>query len=403
MNACLQARPHGPRPLRHFPVWTLAWALLPIFEAAAADPRVKGDDRKAAEWVLAKGGEVTISSRDKEVKLKTGQSLPPDAFQLVAVSLKNDAVATNKNPEDLSTLLGPKPVTAAELTVLAGLPKLERVYVQKVTASPEFFDTLKTLPKLRSLEWLGDNTMQDAHMVRFKELPPLGDLRLEMNESLTRAGMEVIVAAQPGLTSLNLKHGEYKDDVVPLLLKLRRLQVLEIPWTHITPGAISTLAALPDLQSLTLSGEQCTSGIDWSKFTKLTSMRLLFDEQVPIEETGLAHLAGCRKLELLQVEGDAAFSLAGMKTIGGLRSLRTLIFYTMTVPDGCWSYLTAMPKLESFKVSGVNPFTDRDLMTLAACRPLKKVIADKSAVTPGGVDAFRKKRSDVEVDASAAK
>lgn len=360
--------------------------------------RVKGDDRKAAGWVLSKGGNVTLLSRDKEVEVGAGQALPQDSFQIKRVFLQNTTAPKSTDPNDLAALVGPKLITAEELAVLAGLAKVENVFVQGVAAAPGFFDTLKTLPKLRDLHWLGDATMTDEHLKRFQELPPLEGIRFESNTTLTAAGLANLAATQPGLVSLNLKLGGYKDDAVPQLLKFRRLKTLDIAWTNVGLAATQSLAALPDLEFLSLSSGQLSAAMDWTKFGKLTQVRILFDEEIKISDSGLEGLATCRKLETLNVEGEADLTLVQMRAIGSLRSVRRLIFYSVTVPDGSWAHLAAMPKLETLKVVGVQPFTDRDLMGFADARSLKTLDLQGTLVTDAGVAAFRKKRGDVSVN-----
>ena|GEM_PF-1231320 len=229
-------------------------------------------DRRAAEWVLARGGSVVVAPA---LVVKSASDLPT-AFELVGATVPVPAPGTDFEPlrdadrlADTFTTLGPGFDDAA-LRAVAAFPfaaKLRALALNQSSVSDAGLAELKRMPGLTAVQVLGGGTTGTGLAV-CKELPNLtavllpktatGDAALEPLRGLklarldlsdtrvTNAGLDA-VAAVPALTTLNLSGTAITDAGLEKLAGLKALTALDVRNTRATgPGARALFEALPD-------------------------------------------------------------------------------------------------------------------------------------------------------------
>jgi serine/threonine protein kinase/Leucine-rich repeat (LRR) protein len=173
----------------------------PVVVATPVDP-----DRRAAEWVLSKGGYVRLASQeDANAEIR---KLPDGNIQVRTVVLERGQQGKSA---DL--------VTNADLENLTSLRSLQVVGLSGQTSiTDEAIITLSTIPSLHSL-YLGGTKISDSGLVHVK----------------------------PGLYLLELFHTEISDDGLLHLYGQKKLNLLIVAGTSVTASGVAALQkALPN-------------------------------------------------------------------------------------------------------------------------------------------------------------
>jgi serine/threonine protein kinase/Leucine-rich repeat (LRR) protein len=219
--------------------------------APKSTPVVADPDRKAAEFILSRGGTVYVNGRE----IRAVADLPRERFNLSIVSLHNTAV------------------TDAGLAHLKELKGLTYLFLTNTPVTDAGLEHLKELKGLTVLD-LNDTKVTDTGLAHLKELKALGHLGLD-NTAVTDAG---------------LAH----------LKELKALTRLDLNNTPVTDAGLTHLKELKALARLDLNGTKMTdTGLEHLKdCTGLTSLGL---NDTKVTDAGLAHLKELKALTNLNV------------------------------------------------------------------------------------------------------
>lgn len=163
-------------------------------------------------------------------------------------------------------------ISEVGLEQLAGLDKLEELYLAKTLVGDDALATMSQFPKLKKLR-VSQCQFENAGLAHLTRVTTLEDLDLSENNQINDAGM-------PHLSSLK---------------KLKRLNL----WrTYVGDPGVEHLAGLTDMEWLNLDNSQ-------------------------ISDECLKHLSGMNKLTFLHL-GSTLVSDAGLPALAGLTSLKDL-------------------------------------------------------------------------------
>lgn len=200
------------------------------------DAAMSDTERRAAEWVLSKGGTLKIDVAGNEREVKALAELPEQPFRVDSVHLQRCVKVTDgdlKNLEALERLrsidLGYTQVTDAGLSHLRGVSQLQQLAMTGTTVTGA---GLRQLPA-RSLTVLG-----------LAKCPMIDDAAM------------AVVAGQNDLQILQISDTRVGDAGLVHLkgLNLRGLDMANLPG--VTDGGLEVLRHFRDLRSLVLSGNQ---------------------------------------------------------------------------------------------------------------------------------------------------
>jgi hypothetical protein len=365
-----------------------------------------GDDRKAAEWVLSVGGSVRVFGINKN--LTDPSELPRGRFELEGVYLEFTSTNRPKGPID-------------NLLPLAGLKGLRQLTIEVVPLTEVHFEVLPSIPELTglSLERTGATDALFAHLagtnLRLFDIttePAItgeGIGVLAAAKSLERVNFAGIRPSEEGLrqigtletlTTLSLSGSVQllRDEHLPLLVGLKRLNNLVLRRTAITaeglagmkswsdlpelgfdihPGnAASEVAVLakafPKLEKLSFEGE---STWDYSAddiralagFARLKSVSA--NGGAKIDDEALNGFMSLPKLERLSFQSCSNLTDAGLETVAQHKSLRTLILENLPrITDAGLDHLTGLKSLINLNLPRCSTLTDAAIAAFQKAR-----------------------------------
>ncbi|MCB1276254.1 serine/threonine-protein kinase [Prosthecobacter sp.] len=380
---------------------------------ASALPKKKfppGDDRKAAEWVLSVGGSVRIYGINKSIT--DVADLPRGRFELEGVYLEFTSTNQPKGPID-------------NLLPLAGLKGLRQLTIEVVPLTEVHWEVLSSLPALGGL-WLESTGVTDAlfaHLAGAK----LRFLEIRFEPAITGEGIEALAAAKSlekvsftatrpseeglrqigkleTLTTLSL-HGSLnllRDEHLPLLAGLKRLDNLAVRRTALTAEGLAGMKSWSDLPELGFDIRAGNGGAEVAVLAKAFP-----------------------KVEKFSFEGESTwnYNADDVRALAGFPRLKSLNASNSQIDDEALGGLLALPKLEGLRISNCAKVTDAALATFGKHKGLTTLsfetmpnITDaglthliglksltrlelKSCpkITPAAIAAFKKERPDVTV------
>jgi serine/threonine protein kinase/WD40 repeat protein/formylglycine-generating enzyme required for sulfatase activity len=340
--------------------------------ASASDPIDFAAERKAAEWALAKGGDLRLESESgQHIGLIDGK-LPSDGFVIANV----DLVGKSLVDEDLKTLSQCRRLRGLNLEFndlltdkgIAHLSSLSRLkYLSLSTFNGQLTDeSAKHLNRITSLEHL----LLSGHKFTDTTLSSLSNLtRLKridvVSEGFTDIGLKAIAGIAPQLNSIHLNS---------IHLNSQELRTL---------ASISTLTELNDLG---VSGNQLTA-------------------------SGVSVLKTLPHLESIQWVSPTTDDSLGL--LNGVTSIRKLVIFSNNIGDPLISQngyksLLVLPRLEDLELLGVSNKemergspNDSVLLQFATIPSLKRLslrfAAESRNYSSTGIVEFRKLRPDVNL------
>lgn len=361
-------------------------ATTPAAPAPAASipdvPKVRGDDRKAAEWILANWSDYRIFS--ETTMIKSREDIPKGKFALTSLSI-DGRFYTGKAPlnhavlmENLGGLSGVKTITFGnfpdlkdeDLAFLGTLPALEELKLSKLSCTDSFLAYLKDLRNLRVLD-----------MSEFKNLTGTGFSHLKGISSLDRitnwkGGMtDEGVAATSKLGSIRhldcQSSPRVTDACIPDLRLMGKLTTLFIAATGITPEGFG---GVPMPKIISLGG----NALGRSSLSELApKLALIFPNT---EWFYLTYNASTPE--------DLA-ALSHFKKLKGLNNAGT-------IKDEALPGLLELRELEAFRMY-YTEMTPALWQTLAKLKKLKVVYHGNKVPDANALAAFKKERPDVKV------
>ena len=371
---------------------------------------VKGDDRKAAEWVFSVGGTVEVwENQFTSRKISTLGDLPPGKLALRRVSLDNNNGSI-------------KPVTDTDLSVLAGLERLEIVQLQSLNITSAAFGVFQTCPQINQfiLQYnsLGDDLWPYLSGLKqlkqlsqgYDKLPVQGlgisKLNRETLDNLFLGNAKIVDAALAeigtftGMTRLDLDACEITDAGMPALSGLKKLISINVRGTNVTATGLAALkgaplislgygismadfteqlprvaALFPKIERLILPREVNPTPEDWKKVAQAMPRvtRMSFNSW-KFSDTA------CEGLELLPELEELDLAYAPLTNAGVVSLARVKKLDWLSIPDA--------------------KITDAALETLAGMKKLKALRLPKPAngLTAEGIAKFKKQRPDVKLN-----
>ncbi len=372
-------------------------------------PKSKGDDRKAAEWVLSVGGGVEIwESSSASRVITTLADLPTGKLSLRVVRLDNIKG-------------GIQPVSDADLLVLAGLERLERVVWVKLPITPAAFDVLSTCPQLADIQLqynrLGDELWTHLAGVgklkkfwqNYDGLPVqgIGISRLGREvESLNLSSTAVVDAALveiggfAGMKQLYLAETKITDAGLPALAQLKNLHMLHVMDTDVTAAGLASLKGLP-LVTLgygrhmdDLAAQVPTVAALFPKLEQLVVPR----DSNPTTEHWNAVAAALPRLKAIYLR-SFKFSDSASEGLGLLPDLEKLDLMYAPLTDVGVAHLALLEKLNWLSIPDAK-ITDAALDTIATMKKLKLVnLPEPNGPPPAaGTAALKPNRTDLVVN-----
>ncbi len=184
-------------------------------------------DRRVAEWVIARGGQVIVNGR--EGRIDEVAKLPAGELQVTLVKF-----------------FQPLSGSDADLVPLRELQHLEFLGFDGVNVSMAGLAGLDRLPKLERIS-RGTNALQDEDVVALARLKNLRSLFIA-SVKMTPAQCMTLARTMPQLTSLNLiGNGSLDDAALAPLGEMRDLTKLQLQGTKVTAAGVAALQkALPN-------------------------------------------------------------------------------------------------------------------------------------------------------------
>ncbi|MBX7209984.1 MAG: hypothetical protein K1X78_16825 [Verrucomicrobiaceae bacterium] len=382
--------------------------------AANSSARIKGDDRKAAEWVLGYAVDgtqtsVTVKESSGNKTCRTAAELPKGKFVIVSFHLDGWGKPL------------PKPVTDEDMMNLAGLAGLKWFQLNKIGITDEGLRFAATCPELERVV-LHNLNLTDGMFPHLTGLKKLNEILFNnAGRQITGVGLIHIKAAP--LTALEFLSTGFSDEGMPHLASFKQLRRLSISGTPVTDAGLATLAgmkslvslhvlstsvtipALINLKGLDLSNLSVGSMANWKETSaQLPSLAAAFPNVVEFTMprggtfTGedLAPLAAAfPKLKRLTAQ-EAKLEAGAAQAIAKLAKLEELNVWKSTATDddvAAWQHLKSLHVISL----GGTQITDAALEVLARHKPLDKLDAANTQTTPAGLAAFKKKRPDVKM------
>ena len=300
-----------------------------------APPAKVDPDRALAEWVLSKGGQVTLSGSGGAVS--PGQPLPDTRFFVEKVTFADHAL------------------TDADLDRFEGVQKCDLIRANRTLLTDAGLERLAGFPFARQLTALTVNSpaVTDAGLAHLAKFPALTELRLaEMN--VTAAGLAVLTKL-PRLADLNLSGTKVSDAGLEPLTGLK-LTHLDLAKTAVTDAGMKALARIPTLVLLKL-----------------------YD--TGITDAGLEALKGLPNLTYLAL-GNTAVGDAGLELLRGLK-LTTLDLTGTKVTDAGLPVITTFPPMTSLVLNQTG-VTNAGVEHLVTMKPPQAVYLKDTRVTTAG-------------------
>ncbi len=360
-------------------------------EGVAVKP-VVDPERRAAEWVLARGGllELAVAGKPAPVKVIRGP-LPKEPFRVVTIRLENakavddKALDTFRDLAELKYLILHDPViTDAGLARFAASPGAANLLDLRLPRSRISDAGLAGFQKMRRLEYLelvSCPSIGDAGLKHVRHLP-LRSLHL-LGTSITSAGLAELRGLK--LHYLNLNGCKGVDDAglahlketttlhtlylyetrvgnagLAHLARNTNLSVLGLGRTRVTDAGLDTVAGFKKLTSLDLSGLLVTdAGV--AKVANLPVLEYLCLTGTRVTDAGLRHLGDLSRVTTLNLSNLAGVSDQGLDHLRSLRPLTTLVATGSKVTaDGAKKLAAALPRCTIEWTGGTIPGKDVD-------------------------------------------
>jgi hypothetical protein len=360
------------------PVAPPSTAPMPATEA----PKVKGDDRKAAEWILSNWSEFRLFIDNHKGVSKT-EGLPKGKFTIESIAidgrfytggtLTGEALKVLAGLQELKSLtMGNFPdLKDEDFGFISTLSALDEFKLSKMNCTDAFLEHLKSLKKLRKLEFGELSKLAGTGFAQLADLPALNSI-IHWKGGMTDAGIAAI-RTLPSISILDFQSSPAVTDAcIPSLRAMEKLATLLLSATNLTPEGFV--------------------GIDMPKIKTLGANEL-------------------GKLQLSQIAPKMAAAFPSIDTYAFSYYARTLedlaslahykklkkFHYAGSINDEVWPALLELRELESFRTYS-NEMTPALWQTLAKLKKLKSVYYGNKPPNAAAIAAFKKERPDVKVE-----
>lgn len=349
--------------------------------SAAKTNYPKGDDRKAAEWVLSVGGTVTLAVGGKETAVSDAPSLPRARFEVTKVSLSFSA---DKPPA----------VPITDLLPLAGLQGLRDLLIVEVkTLTDAHLAVLPSLPALLLFESF-QGSFTDASFLYLANTSTLRVVNLRDQRSITGSGLAAL-AKLDSLVHLNVSGCPLSEAGIGELAQLTQLQVLFVDSTPFSDAHLPVLDGMRQLRDFQVKSATVTAaGIAGRKsLAGLKVLAMSLGAGDGVSQAG-ALAEACPVLDNLIITGriDAPLTAEDIAELKAFPKLLKLKLYHPGIMEESVAGISALPKLQSLGF-GYLKFTDACLPALVAHKNLWDLDFGEAQITDAGLLSLTKMKS----------
>ncbi len=376
-------------------------------------PARKGDDRKAAEWVLS----FAVPGGDTFVSIEGARGA--QTCRTLAELPAGDLVVTSFNISGFQKPL-PKPVTNEDTMVLTGLQRLREFQFNKAGVTDDGLRFAATCPELKALR-LHNLEVTDDVFRHFAGSKKLTEIVFNNCKAINGIGFHHIAAAE--LDKIEIQGSGFNDEGLPYLAGFRKLRTLNLSATRVTDDGLRTLTAAKSLVNLNLSNTDVTpAGLLPLQGIKLTALSFgrtkTWDTLAPslpalasafpeVEETVLPRggtysalsieplVAAFPKLRILEIQ-ESKFEPGALAAISKFTKLEQLNLRLAKVVDADLGALADLRGLQHLNLNDTG-ITDAALVTLAEFKALNSLMINNTGTTTAGLETFRKVRTDVKI------
>lgn len=353
-------------------------ASMPATEA----PKAKGDDRKAAEWILANWSDFRLFIDDHQGVSKAG-GLPKGKFTIESIAIDGRFYTGGT-------------LTAEALQVLAGLQELKSFTMGNFPdLKNEDLAFINTLAGLEELS-LSKMNCTDALLGHLRGLKKLSKLNFGELPNLTGTGFAQLEELSALDWIINWKGGA-TDEGVAAMSKLPGITTLDIQSSpRVTNACIPHLRALLRLNTLLLTSTSITpdgfAGMPMPKITKLAANGMA---SMPLSELSASLAAIFPNVEVFSLSYFAN-TPEDVASLAHYKKLKILA-NAGVIKDEALPGLLELRELEAYQVY-FNEISPATWQTLAKMKKLKRVRFGNKPPDAAALAAFKKERPDVKVE-----
>ncbi|VTU01755.1 serine threonine protein partial : Serine/threonine protein kinase with PASTA sensor(S) (Fragment) OS=Rhodopirellula sallentina SM41 GN=RSSM_02570 PE=4 SV=1: Pkinase: LRR_6 [Gemmataceae bacterium] len=273
-------------------------------------------------------------------------------------------------------------VTDAGLAHLARLPKLDNLWVGGSQVTDAGLKALAGMPRLRSLSLYGTG-VSDAGVAALAEIPALGEVILT-GTRVTAAGAERLRKALP---RCKVEWEDPNRTVAAWALRAGGAAGLSTPrgFVQVGPGG-----PLPDgpfaIKGLDLGGLRPVADADVRRVAALPDLDTLVLSGTSVTDAGVAHLAALPRLDALYL-ANLPVTDAGLRPLKKFSLLKLHLGGTK-VTDASVPLLAGFDKLDELNLFGT-AVTDDGLRGLGTPAALRKLVLTGTGATDPGVAKLR--------------
>lgn len=306
---------------------------------------VAGDaNRVAAEWVLASGGQVDITTEDgRRLQLPRDGELPVGDFKVRAIAIEN---------------------------------------------SPTDWPEEHPIHDLTSLEWLllSNVRIRDAHVRQLTNLPALREISFHApGNLLTDASLEHLQTF-PQIESVGCV--VFSDAGVQSLSTLATMKVLHLTaFTDVTSATLAPLQRLENLEQFRIDGGGTITWqtlSDLSELPKLRRLTVNLSPSLAADADGIRELNAFKRLSALALL-RLPFSDPALKSLPVLERLEELDITLCSLTDEAAEKLSEFIALRLLRLWGNAGISDRSLIQIAELSQLTELDLTGTSVTASGV------------------
>ncbi len=309
------------------------------------------DQRAVVQRIEQLGG---IVNYDYQVA-RSPRPLTPPGNRYVRALLGDDAFAR------VHTVSFSQPVTNADLSVVASLPDVARLYVRQGNMDGRGLAHLSSLTRLDVL-WLSDCSLTTTDLSR---TPLAGRLKC-----------------------LGMNSATVNDAVLTYVAKLTSLEQLSIWNAAISDEGVESISRCTGLRSLELVHCPTITDKGYARLGALKSLRHLWLDPATLDPAAMAVFAELPQLETLHL----CYLPPGtdrLRSFQELTALKILMLYECQVTDAEMIYLQGMRQLEHLAL-GWSSITDEALGNLCSFKQLKKLELITRNTTDAGIEHLQK-------------
>jgi internalin A len=360
---------------------------------------------QSLQSVSIAGTEVSDAGLVHLAKLKNLKSLSLGVYDEGA-KISDEGLKTIGQMSGLRWLgLSGTPITDAGLPYLSGLKNLESLQLDETKVTSAGLAHLKPLQSIVRLRLM--DTVDDEGA---KHLAKLNNLKLiSANLDLSDEGVAYL-ASMPNLEELMLSHGKVTDASLPAIAAMPRLKTLWFQDCKVTDSGLAKLVDHPTLEYVLFSNLQITTKsldtfVTWPKLKYLNvEIRRESDPQPSWEKLSrmsqlewlnisgafkakdVKYIAGLTQLKRLDIQPHEPLDDEGMAHLAGLSNLESLHFGTTEVTDKGMQALANKTKVDYMSI--YCQATDEGLKALYGCKSLRSLSIASPYITKKGLTSL---------------